>query len=54
VAGAAPKRELEPEPHHHEVPHFYTLEATRLIVIALLILILALARYWHRIPGGAH
>lgn len=54
MAGAAPKRGLEREPHHHEVPHIYTLEATGLMVIALLILILTLARYWHHIPWGAH
>jgi hypothetical protein len=31
----------------------YTLEATGLLIIAILILILMLARYWHHIPWGA-
>jgi len=53
VAGAAPKRELEREPHH-EVPQIYTLEATGLIVMAALILVLILARYWNHIPWSAH
>jgi hypothetical protein len=52
VAGAAPKRESGPAPHAHEVPQIYTLEATRVIVIAMLIL--TLARYWHQILWGAH
>jgi hypothetical protein len=54
VSGAGPKREVEPKTEHHEVPHIYTLEATGLIVIAILILILTLVRYWHHIPWGAH
>jgi hypothetical protein len=53
MPGAQPKRGLEPESHHHEVPHIYTLEATGLIVIALLILVLTLIRYWHHIPWSA-
>jgi len=30
-----------------------TLEATGVLIIAILILILTLARYWHHIPWGA-
>ena len=53
MPGAQPKRELEPKSPHHEVPHIYTFEATGLIVIAILILIVTLARYWHHIPWSA-
>lgn len=35
---------------HPRKPHIYTLEATGVIVIALLILILTVARNWHHIP----
>jgi hypothetical protein len=42
---------MEPaSPQRHPKPHVYTLEATGLLVIALLILILTLARYWYHIP----
>jgi hypothetical protein len=55
VSGAQPKRQAEPETRErHPAPHIYTLEATGLIVIAILILILTLVRYWHHIPWGAH
>lgn len=39
---------------HHRTPQVYTLEATGLLVIAAVILILAIVRYWHHIPWGAH
>ncbi len=32
--------------------HVYDLEATGLIVIAVLLLILTVIRYWHHIPWG--
>jgi len=51
VPAATPKRQPDHDPiEHHHVPQVYTLEATGLLVIALLILILTLARYWHHIP----
>jgi len=53
VAGAAPKRGLEREPHH-EVLQIYTLEAAGLMLIGAMIPVLTLARYWHRIPWSAH
>jgi hypothetical protein len=54
VPGAQPQSKLEPTPpERHPKPHVYTLEATGLLIIALLILILTLARYWHHIPWGA-
>ena len=50
-----PKLQAQPEPRSakHPKPHIYDLEATGLIVIALVILILTLVRYWHNIPWGA-
>jgi len=53
VPAAGQKRQPDLKPPHPEVPHIYTLEATGLIVIALLILVITLARYWHHIPWGA-
>ena len=51
MPAAGPKRQPEQTPtEHHRVPQVYTLEATGLLVIAVLILILALVRYWHHIP----
>lgn len=53
MSAAGPKRKPDPEKPHHEAPHIYTIEAKGLIVIALLILVITLARYWHHIPWGA-
>ena len=50
VPAAQSKRQLS-DPHPK--PHIYTLEATGLLVIALLILIITLARHWHHIPWSA-
>jgi len=50
VPAAGPKRQPEPTGEHHHVPEIYTLETTGLLVIAALILILTLVRYWHHIP----
>ena len=41
-----------PSAGHHRTPQIYTLEATGLLVIAALILILTLVRYWHHIAWG--
>ncbi len=38
---------------HHRTPQIYTLEATGLLLIAGLILILTLVRYWHHIAWSA-
>jgi hypothetical protein len=46
----------QPDAHlaeHHPTPQIYTLEATGLLVIAALILILTLVRYWHHIAWSA-
>ncbi len=37
----------------HSTPQIYTLEATGLLVISGLLLILGVARYWHHIAWGA-
>jgi hypothetical protein len=55
MPAAAPKRQpQQPSTEHHHTPQVYTLETTGLLVIAILILILTLARYWHHIPWSAH
>ena len=60
VPAAAPRRQPDtpsPErfssPERHPKPHIYTLEATGLLVVAALLLILTLARFWHHIPWNA-
>jgi hypothetical protein len=59
VPASGPKRQPDssaPEPsssEHHRTPQIYTLEATGLLVIAALILILTLVRYWHHIAWSA-
>jgi hypothetical protein len=54
VPAAGAKRQPEPPPaEHHRTPQVYTLEATGLLVIAVLILVLTLIRYWHHIPWSA-
>jgi hypothetical protein len=54
VPAAGAKRQPEPPPaEHHRTPQVYTLEATGLLVIALLILVLTLIRYWYHIPWSA-
>jgi len=57
MPASGPKR--QPDLHssghaseHHRTPQIYTLEATGLLMIAALILILTLVRYWHHIPWG--
>ena len=53
MPAAGQKRQPDVKPSRPEVPHICTLEATGLIVIALLILFITLVRYWHHIPWGA-
>lgn len=54
VPAAGTKRQPGPPPaEHHRTPQVYTLEATGLLVIAVLVLVLTLARYWHHIPWSA-
>jgi hypothetical protein len=52
ASGAKRQPESHP-PEHHRTPQIYTLEATGLLVIAALILILTVVRYWHHIPWSA-
>ena len=51
VPASQPKR--APEAQHHGPPRIETLEATGIVVIAVLILVLTLVRYWHHIPWNA-
>jgi hypothetical protein len=51
VHAASPQR--QPESHQPPKRHIYTQEATGIVVIAILILILTLARYWHHIAWSA-
>jgi hypothetical protein len=54
VPASSPKRQPDTRPTaHHHTPQIYTLEATGLLVIAALILILTLVRYWHHIAWSA-
>jgi hypothetical protein len=54
MPAAQPKSELKrTPPERHPIPEVYTLETTGLLVIAAIILILALIRYWHYIPWSA-
>ena len=54
MSAAVPKRQPEKaHGEHHSPPQIYTLETTGLLVIAVLILILTLVRYWHNIPWNA-
>jgi len=47
MSAAAPRRQPAKRAQRHSTPHIYTTETTGLLVIALLILIIMLARYWH-------
>jgi hypothetical protein len=51
TAGSKRQPERTP-PERHPIPEVYTLETTGLLVVAALILILTLIRYWHHIPWG--
>jgi len=59
MPASGPKRQPDPSPpehpsfEHHRTPQVYTLEATGLLVMAALILILTLARYWQHIAWSA-
>ncbi|MGH9499825.1 MAG: hypothetical protein ACRD3L_11865 [Terriglobales bacterium] len=51
---AGAKRQPEPPPAEpHRTPRVYTLEATGLLMIAALVLLLTLIRYWHHISWSA-
>ncbi len=50
MPAATPQRQPEPPTSgRHPKPHIYTLETTGLLIIAALILILTLVRYWSHI-----
>jgi len=52
MPATGPKRQPE-KAEHHSPPQIYTLETTGMLVIAVLVLILTLVRYWHNIPWNA-
>jgi len=58
MPASAPKRQPDthlpqhPSAGHHRTPQIYTLEATGLLLITTLILILTLVRYWHHVAWG--
>jgi hypothetical protein len=55
MSAAGPKPQPDQNRHErHPVPEVYTLETTGLLLIAALILILTLIRYWHSIAWSAH
>jgi len=47
MSAAGPKRQVDKQSSKHHSAQVYTTETTGLLVIALLILIITLARYWH-------
>jgi hypothetical protein len=53
AAGPKPQPEPTPQKPRRPVPEIHTLETTGLLVIAILILVLTLIRYWHHIPWSA-
>jgi len=54
VPASAPRRQPDPPPSgHHHAPQVYTLETTGLLIIAVLVLVLFVIRYWHNIAWSA-
>lgn len=53
MPASASKPQLQPEPNKPHVPRVLTLEATGLLVIALLVMVIYVVRYWHHIPWSA-
>jgi len=50
MPAASPKRQPDPVPaEHHRTPQVCTLEATGLLIIAVLVLVATLIRHWHNI-----
>ena len=47
MPAAATKRQLEKPSGQHQSAHIYAAETTGLLVVAVVILILSLVRYWH-------
>lgn len=52
VPATGTKRQPDP-PENHRIPQVDTLEATGVLIIAALVLILTLVRYWGHIPWSA-
>ena len=55
VSKPVPDREHQEDKHRHQRHHsIYAAEATGLLLMAVLLLILTLIRYWRYIPWSAH
>ena len=54
VPATPPKPEPADSPQRRSTLSIHRLEATGILVIAILLLILTLIRYWRHIPWGAH
>ncbi|MGA3195166.1 MAG: hypothetical protein ABSD39_09205 [Terriglobales bacterium] len=52
MAAPVPSKQIAEENHRHRHP-LYAAEASGLLVIAVLLLILCLIRYWQYIPWSA-
>jgi hypothetical protein len=52
MPAAGPRRQNQKPPSDHHSAEIYTAETTGLIVIALIILILTLVRYWRFMNWG--
>jgi hypothetical protein len=54
MPAASPQRQRDPQPdQRHPKTHIYSAEATGLLIVGLMILILTLIRYWHYINWRA-
>jgi len=53
MPAAQPQRQRVPSREPHPAHRIYGLEATGLLIVALLILALTLIRYWDYIPWSA-
>jgi len=50
VPASSPRRSPDPAAgEHHRTPQIYTLETTGLLIIAVVLLILTVIRYWHHL-----
>lgn len=47
------RRQREPEPESKPKRPVYALETTGLLIIALLVLVITIVRYWHHIVWSA-
>lgn len=53
MVATATKRQKDASPGAHRPPQIYTLEVTGLLIIAVIVMVLAVIRYWHNIAWSA-